>query len=250
MERTNEAAGAPQESPAAYTLLNDIAMKDAVDIAARNHLAASGAAATEEQLRTAKTKATELLKEMTPDGMRDLRQLTISIGMPAAKLALKQLVDFGAAPDPVKASLRQDIDRVSELTEHGCQEVAFFNKREQKPDKAFLRLDECEAAHDLTAQLNKLAPFIPPPKRPEIQKHLTALIYIGRSVYADVVKRNEGLVREILRYLPAGDRVDASSLRVDPANTTLCVHPKCPKRVGIMVTLASELPAPTAGKAS
>ena len=68
-------------------------------------------------------------------------------------------------------------------------------------------------------------------------------MYIGRSVFAKVVKENRDLVRDILQFLPAGDKIDCSSLHVDPNNTTLAVHPRTPKRVGIFVVLSDEAEA-------
>ena len=235
------ASDQPAGDDAAYTLLDDMALTEAVGVATRVRGAEGAPPLSAAEVADARAKAQELLKGA--DGMRDMRALTLSLGLPAARLCLKHLVEFGAAPDPVKRSLCASIDAVSEITEHGCQEVTFYNKAKGREDKAFLLLDECLAGHDLTAQLDRLAPHIAVARRPEINKHLTALVFLGRSAFAKVCEENRPLVADILSYLPAADRIDISKLYVDPRNTTLCIHPRTPKRVGIWVRFLDELPA-------
>lgn len=212
----------------------------ALDEAVANATAALGSVGLSEETRA---KAAELIKGSSADGMREARKVMIAAGMPAAALLLKQLVDFGSALDPIKASLKRSIDAAcggGETVDHVCQEVAFFNRQTGKADVARIRLDECPANHDFTAEQNKLAPHVPVAKRPEIDKHMSMLVYLGRSVYAAVVKDHGDLLRQIVSYLPRGsDRIDATVVAVDPTNTTLCVHPGTPKRVGIFVTIDS-----------
>lgn len=237
-------AGAPPSAPpaagAAYTLLDDMALTDAAEAAAQARAAEGGAPLSAAEVGAARAKAQDLLRSGAAAGLRDMRNLALALGLPAARLSLKHLVEFGAAPAPVQRALCAAIDAVSEITEHGCQEVAFFNKQKGRADRAFLLLDECPADHDLTAQLDRLAPHIPVERRPEITKHLTALVYFGRSAFAKVCEENPQLVRDILKYLPAADRVDISKLHVDPRNTTLCVHPRAPRRVGIFVRMMAD----------
>lgn len=227
-----------------HVLLNDLSMDEAVAMAARNHTSDGNAPLTTEQVQEARSKAQTLLQGMSGDGLSDMRKLTLSLGMPAAKLALIHLIDYGAAPDPMKASLKNSVNGLyPDIPEKGCQQVDFFNKKKGAMDAAYLVLDECPSTHNLTAQLDKLAPHIPPEKRPEIMKHLTALVFVGRSVFAKVVKENRDLVRDILQFLPAADKIDCNAMHVDPNNTTLCVHPRTPKRVGIFVILSDEAEA-------
>src|SRR5579863_1427894 len=95
-----------------YVLLNDLAMTEAVAMAARAHAMDGNAPLATEQVQEAKAKAQTLLQGMSGDGLNDMRKLTLSLGMSAAKLALSHLIDYGAAPDPVKVSLKNSVSRL------------------------------------------------------------------------------------------------------------------------------------------
>lgn len=249
MSAENPKDRSEDHSAAAYTLLDGMALDEAADIAARHHVSDGGTQPSDAHLHEAKQKAKKFLNDVGTEGLKDLRALTLTMGMPSARKILKQLIDFGIAPDPVKQSLRDAVDRISpEMKEHGCQEITFFNKAKGKEDKIYLVADECDANHDLTAQLNKMAPHIPVARRPEINHHISVLVYIVRSVFAKVVKENESLLKDILRYVPSSERLNINALQVDPRNTTLCFHPHTPRRVGIFVKMSDEVEAELAAE--
>ncbi len=165
-------------------------------------------------------------------GMRDLRKLTILMGLRPAGMILKQLIRLG--PSDAWDSLRDRVDAIADMNtcEHGCQTVDFYNKSSRGADRVHLMLDECGRTHDLTGELNKLLPHIDEAKKPQIMKHLSMLIGLGRSVYVKLAEENKQLFDDISAHIGG---ISINKIQVDPANTTMYVVESTPMRVGIFV---------------
>ena len=173
-------------------------------------------------------------------GLRDLQNLTLSMGLPAARALFRHMVDAAGVQGAARPLLMAEIRAFSPVTEVGCMQVDFTGT-DGAPGVAYLLLDQCPREHDLGAQLDKLQARVPDKKWPEVLKHLAALLAIGRRVYADLARQQLPLIRRIFGA-PAGDPCSPMlALRVDPANTTLYLDPDWPLRVGLFVYLDSEL---------
>jgi hypothetical protein len=142
-----------------------------------------------------------------------------------------------------KADLMRLVAEISPVTEAGCLRVDFHNRATNAPDVAFLRLDQCPRTHGFGAQLDKLRPLIGEPRWPEVLRHLSALITMGVGVYSDVVSRNQPLIRRIYGLDAEADCRKYATLTLDRANTTLYIDAEWPNRIGLFVTLQSELTA-------
>lgn len=189
------------------------------------------------EIKTARAKAEQLVADQdSRAGMKDLQNLTQAIGLPAARVLLRQLLDAGDTKSTLRSNLLSLIQAISPITEPGCMKVDFFNMETKVADTVYLELDECDKTHDLDSQLNKLKPHVGPDKWPTILHHLSVLVGIGRSVFAAVAHTNEQLMRELHTHLPEIHRkTDLRHLTVDRLNTTLYLIDTLPKRVGIFI---------------
>jgi hypothetical protein len=134
-----------------------------------------------------------------------------------------------------KEQAKKEILEISSVRAVGCMEVDFFNAELGRKDKAYLVLDECEADHDLGAQLDKLRRHVAAEKWPEVVRSLSMLVFVARSVYETVARDKADLVR---RMCPGAEGVLA--YKVDPSNTTLFVD-AIPQRIGIFVRMEDEV---------
>ncbi len=128
-------------------------------------------------------------------------------------------------------------------------QVDFFNRLTGAPDKAYMVLEECPRDHDLGAQLDRLRAHVADSRWPEIQKHLSSMVFLARSMYAQAAQENLALLRRILKRRDDDPCSEFLAVRVDPSNTTLYVSDG-PRRVGIFIHFASEGPSgpPTAAQ--
>lgn len=203
--------------------------------------AALGAEMSPGELEAAKERAARIVQDS--GGMGDLRRLLYTMGLPAARALLKQLVAANGHPPGAAAELCRLSEAISPVQETGCMQLDFFNRLTGAPDRAYLVLEECPRDHDLGAQLDRLRVHVADSRWPEIQKHLSAIVLLARSMYSQAAQENLPLLRRILKKGDADPCADWLTVRVDPANTTLYVADG-PRRVGIFVYFASEVPAP------
>jgi hypothetical protein len=211
------------------------AMSAAVEAAVR----AVGTGSIDEATRAeAATKAAALLRDEDAEGMSHLRNLTLSMGLPAARACLRQMVAQHGLRGAAKQAALEAIKEISPVTEKGCMKVDFFNVQTKKGDAAYLRLDQCPRHHDLAAQLDKLRPYVSPDKWGEVTKALSHLLLIGRSVYGSVARAHPELLRQI-----AGDGAAETyaDYKIDPSNTTLYLQEDWPSRAGFYVSLEAEM---------
>jgi hypothetical protein len=226
----------------------DEAMREAVARTLASMAETGQEAPDEETLAAAQAKAREMLREAGGDGddpaagINDLRALTSSMGLPAARIAFRHMIKAAGVRGAVKHEALASIKAFSPITEVGSMKIDFFNRETGKPDVAWLLLDECRANHDLGAQLDKIKPHVAPEKWPEILKHCSTLIGIGRTVYAQLAKNNLALIRKI-NGLPASDPcTEYLAYKVDMASSTLYLGAAWPNRIGLFVHLDKDVP--------
>lgn len=177
-------------------------------------------------------------------GFEEIRKHAAAIGFPAVRETFTILLERGFPPGSERAGMMQKLSALFPVTEVGSIEVEFFNKPLGRPDKAHLVLQRCPREHDLGAQLNKLRDRFDPARVdamwPNVQKHLSVLVFIGRDVYKRTAEQASDFVAQLCRV--CGLSADLlAALQVDTKNTTLFLDPEWPERVGIFVHLESEL---------
>lgn len=212
--------------------------RKAMDDALLAATGALGVTASPEELADARERAARIVQDS--GGMKDLRHLLYTMGVPAARALLKQLVAANGHPRDEAAELCELSEAISPIREVGCMQLDFFNRLSGCPDKAYIVLEDCPRDHDLGAQLDRLRVHVADSRWPEIQKHLSAIVFYARSMYSQAAQENLPLLRRILKKGDSDPCTDWLSVRVDPANTTLFVADG-PRRVGIFVYFASEV---------
>jgi len=194
-------------------------------------------------------EAQQLAKETsgqadTPlDGMEDMRALSLSIGLPVPRILFAQLVKAttSSTRDQKRDWIRK-IMALSEIKATGCIQVDFLDNTTKEKNTAYMVLDVCGKDHDLGAQLDKVFSRVSSEKQEEIRKHLSMLIFLGRSAYGQLMVEGTTLLMDIAKTLPPSKNpFDPRQLVVDPTNTTLYLDIPGTRRVGIFVRLASEL---------
>jgi hypothetical protein len=205
-----------------------------------------------EVIAAARARAGEMLRGMTAEdeaGMKDLHNLTLSIGLPATRATFQFMVAAAGLRGAAKKSAMRAIAGLSPVTEIGCMKVDYFNRATGAPDTAYLVLDRCPRDHDLGAQLDKLKVLVPDEKWPEVIQSLSMMLHIGRSVYSHTSREQIGLIRTIRGAEASDPCAEYLDLKVDRANTTLYLEADWPERVGIHVQLGAEVATKVAAKA-
>jgi len=184
--------------------------------------------------------------ETDREGLQSLQNLTLSMGLPAARASFKFMLDAAPATSPqrdkvIKKEALKEIENFSPITEVGCMQIDFYNNETKRPDRAYLLLDECSRDHNLTAELIKLRRVVSEEKWLEVVKHMSMLVHLGRSVYSQVAAKHKPLIRRIFNRPADHDCADMLQLGVDSRNTTLFVDPKWPRRIGIFMKMESEV---------
>jgi hypothetical protein len=173
------------------------------------------------------------------DGVKDLKNLTLSMGLHAMRESLNIMVEE-FAPENNIAEIMQGIKDISPVTEIGCMQVDFFNNTTGAPDKVYIVLDRCPRDHDLDAQFARLKPHVSADKWTEVCKSFSMLIFIGRSVYSQESRKNIKLIQKIIGVSDdSGEHMENVSqyldYKIDPANTTLCLDNTWSHRIGIYI---------------
>lgn len=189
-------------------------------------------------------RAAQIAREMGPEakaGLQDLQNLTISIGLPAARSAFTYMISCSKASKSVKQAALQTLANVSPITETGCMQVDFYNQVTKAPDIAYLLLDKCGIDHKLGEQLEKLQALTLPEKWPVVIKHLSMIIFIGRQVFNQITRMNLPTIRKLFKLADDDPCTEYLDFKVDTSNTTLYIKPEWAERVGIFIKLHSEI---------
>lgn len=188
----------------------------------------------------ARAEQLQQLARENPDGLRDMQNLTLTMGLPLTRAVFRQMVAAAGKRGKAKRAALAEIEALSPLTEVGCVEVSYRAVATGAPGVAYLRLAACPRGHDLGAQLDKLRLCVSEDGWKTVLQHLSALVCLGRSIYRTVALQKLDLIRGLFG-LAADDGCERYlSLQVDPANTTLYLDPAWPDRIGILVSLQSE----------
>jgi hypothetical protein len=222
---------------------------DALGGLAEQAMQTAGAPVTTESLGAVRAAAAAIVDQATPNdiaGLKDYHKLTIAIGMRAVHVTFNAMVaaaqaeakkadGSGGLAAGLLADAEREIVSMSPVTETGCMKVDFFNRTTSRSDVAYLVLDRCGRDHDLGAQLDPLRAAVAPDRWGEVVKHLSMLVFLGRTVYKRLAGEHVGLIRRLFgaeKY---------PELLVDPVNTTLYVEAEWLDRVGIYVRYESDV---------
>lgn len=179
------------------------------------------------------------------EGLHDLHNLTLSMGLPATRAALRQLLRARPRRQRTPA-LWEAIKAVSPVSEVGCMRVEFVHQLTGVPVVAFLTLDACPAAHDLGRELEKLKPITPAAKWSELLRSMSTLVFIGRAVYSRTSREHIGLVRQLAGLGAEDPCAGLLDLQIDTKNTTLYLNAAWPERVGLYVSFEGDPRRPAA----
>jgi hypothetical protein len=183
---------------------------------------AAGAAPDAAAVANARERARQMVAADGP-GLRELRQLALSLGGPVARVLL------GAVAADNNAA-RAEIE--SACIDGGCMRVDFHDRLAGRPDVAVLALGACPRDHDLSAQLEPFRARCAPEKWADVLRHLGTLVSLGRHAHAVTARSLAPLLR---RLAPPPRLAGLFEAHVDPANTTLVLDADAPVRVGIFV---------------
>lgn len=178
-------------------------------------------------------------------GAADMRALSFAIGAPAARVLGGELIRRCGLPEARRRRLARRLEaRLAARAPDACCITVDFRDAAGAPAAAYLYLGGCGADHDFGAELERLYARLGPDleaqqaKRAEILKHLSVLVLLGRTAYADVFLTGADLFGPAVAAMPAG--FDPLVLEVAYVNTTLYLRPPCEARVGIFVRFAGE----------
>jgi hypothetical protein len=184
-------------------------------------------------------KATQLLKELGPEGgegLRDLHNFSLSMGLPAARALFTAMAkEAGCLRGKALAQALHDIEGVSPVTEKGCMRVDFYNSQTRAADTAYILVDGCRADHNFGNELDRLKPLVAADKWAEVLKSISALIQMVRMVYSRLAIEHAPLIRRLTKTHDTDGCSQYQMLHVDPANTTLYVLKEWTHRAGVYV---------------
>ena len=194
----------------------------------------SDAAAQEKDAQEKGQKmAEDILKNRPQDaeGLRDLQNLSLSMGLPATRALFRQMMSASPASAAVKLEVARAVAGLSPVTEIGCMKVDYRDRMNGQPAIAYLLLGPCDKNHDMVRQINNLRPFVDEEKWTEVLRHLSMLMYFGRNVYANSAKQ----LREQIASLELGPVENFLEAKVDIENSTIYVQAGWPRRIGIFI---------------
>lgn len=222
------------------------AMDDAIDAAVRSTSVPGQEVPSAETIAAARARATEMLRGLSGEdeaGLKDLQNLTLSMGLPATRATFQYMIKAANLRGAAKTDALRAVAEFSPVTEVGCMKVDFFNQTTGAPDIAYLVFDKCQRLHNLGAQLDKLKAHVSDEKWPEVIRSLSMLIHIGRSVYGQTARKHLDLIRRIHGSAADDPCTKYLDLQVDRENTTLFLEPSWPGRIGIFVRLGADVQA-------
>ncbi len=215
-------------------------LEEAADLAVERFRAARGDITPDEEA-VARAQARRIAEnpEEFAAGLEQARAVMTSMGLPVPRVLLAEMVEIveqrgGLEPEKLEA-LRSQVAALSPITEVGS--IKFELKQGDVTSVAHVALAECGADHDLGAELEKIYRRIPSSKKPEVLRHLSALVNAGRRTFGETVERHIDTVRELTAAMPPEFREGPFRLALDEANTTFSLPAPCTKRVGLHVNL-------------
>lgn len=167
-------------------------------------------------------------------GIEEMKNMTASIGLPGTRVLLLQLIELGNATAEEKQDLRQAVEQLSPIKEHGSLELKFIDVNTNKKAHVYLRLDECDEDYNLGSTIDGLLHRMGQQRKPELLKHISTLINLGRVVYGTVTSQQQPLMAQIASHLPDATAENISALKVDQEKTMLFPHPLCAKRLCVI----------------
>lgn len=198
----------------------------------------AAAAVSEEEIRARAMALAQTMRQEDVEGLKDIQNHMIAMGLPAARALLRQLVEATtAAGSPSRQGALAAIAELSPVTEVGCMRIDFHDRTKNRANTAYLTIEECPRDHNLDAQLNKLRNRCAEARWPEVLRSLSRLVFFARMVYAQSTKLLAARDDPAVAGLVSGHEVAA----VDPANTTLYLDESWPTRAGIFVRLEKEV---------
>ena len=236
-----------------FNLGNSTAMNEAVAAAVRATSVPGQAPPSAETIAAARVRAQQMLNEMKggdADGIRDLKNLTLSMGLPSTRALFRQMITASGVRGQVKSDAQREVAEFSPVTEVGCMKVDFFNKTTGRADIAYLLLDQCPKTHNLGDQLDRLKVHVSDEKWPEVLRHLSMLVHIGRSVFGQTARQHLDLIRRLFGLAPDADCAKYIDVQIARENTTFFIDADWPNRVGLYVRLDAEVQAENAAAAA
>jgi hypothetical protein len=229
--------------------LSPTAMNDATEAAIR--ALGDGATPDEATIEEARGKAEEILKGMSQtdaDGLKDLQNLTLSLGLPSARATFRHMIVASGVAGQKKNAAMQFVADLSPLTEVGCHRIDFTNQKSGVPDVAYIRIFQCPKPHNLGNQLDKMKGIVPAAHWPELMKSISSLIQTARNVYGTLTRQNLPFIRSLFKLAEDDPCADYIDYKVDMALSNLYINDKWPNRIGVFITLDGEIKAEEAAK--
>ena len=232
-------------------LFDEVTLGEMTERAAAAQNAVSGVLMSEADLDAVQVRAREIVAEAREaqraagaaaaplTGIGDMHALSLSIGLPVPREILAGAVISSSATRGRKRAWLRELKAMTPITETGCIQADFYDTVTRAQNTAFLVLEKCGEDHDLGAQLGKVFGRIAADKHDEIRKHLSMLVFLGRSAYDKMAEKAIPLLVKVGKKMPDG--FNPLRLVVDPQNTTLYIPGGGPHRVGIFVRLANEV---------
>jgi hypothetical protein len=144
-----------------------------------------------------------------------------SMVIPVIKELLYKLVDHLDRKD-----LYPTIDTMCDITELGSLKISYTINNE--PYTTYIVLKICNKNHDLTAEFNKLSPYVSEIQWKQVLQTLSTVVLLVRTIYSKLYD-NLGI-----------NDVQYSCLYVDPINTTLGID-GIDERIGIFIDDCSDM---------
>lgn len=203
------AAGAAE--PGAAEPARDAKMQAAID-QMRKVYGAGAAAMTDAELEA---KVRDYLNKQSPaaaEGMKDIQNMHLAIGLPAAKMLLWYSLEYlpAVTRDRKFANrLRRAIDGVSPITDQSCFEVEYRDSGRGRQEKAYIVAQPCTGEYSALDQQEKIRRFVSADEWPKVLNYMSTVLSLVRSAYVDLV-RSPGLQKmlRLAHCLPAGADLD------------------------------------------
>ena len=111
----------------------------------------------EASLRARAEQFAQTLRREDVEGLKDIQNHMISMGLPATRALLRQFVEHStAAGSPEQTRALKAVADLSPVTEVGCMRVDFHDRIANCGNTAYITLEECPRDHDLGAPLEFL----------------------------------------------------------------------------------------------
>lgn len=172
------------------------------------------------------------------EGLKDYFKLPATLGVQVAIDLLKFMINKSKAGKSKRKILCNKLDNVSDIKDHGCMRVDFFDIIEKKPNVGYIALFICDKEHDFGKELDKFQKRMNEEQYGSLKNHIGQLVFLGRMAFNMILKQNPEFSEEIKKYFNKIEHFE--SLRVDPKNTTLFLFPELSQRIGVRSFIGDE----------